>query len=303
MSTSALTLECNIERVGTLSTLLGESPVWDAVHQRLWCVDSRAGQLWNINPRDGHAVCHTLEPPLGSLALNDDGRLVLAMRDSIALYAPNSGDLRVLARLEVQHPHWRLNDGKAMPDGSFVVGSMHVFRSEGEPPLGGIYRVDTQGQLTTIGPALGVANGPLVHPMDGRFYIADSTARRIDSFAVATDGALQDRQTLAFTTALESAPDGCCADAQGGLWTALVHAGALVRFNLAGELTHRIDLPVQHPTALCFGGPDLDQLFVTSIRDSGRLRSEGPLDGALLRLQGTGFSGLSQPCCRIQALC
>lgn len=305
MSTSPLTLECTVERVGTLCTLLGESPVWDAVHQRLWCVDSRAGQVWHIDPQGGHAVCHSVchsvEPPLGSLALNDDGRLVLAMRDAVALYAPDRGDLQVLARLEVPHPHWRLNDGKALPDGSFVVGSMHVFRAEGEPPLGGIYRIDTEGRLTTIGPALGVANGPLVHPQDGRFYIADSTARRIDSLAMAADGQLHDRRTLASTEALGSAPDGCCADAQGGLWTALVHAGALVRFNLAGEVTHRIDLPLQHPTALCFGGEGLDELFVTSIRDSGRLRSEGPLDGALLRVRGSGFSGLSQPECRIRA--
>lgn len=300
MSTSPLTLECIVERVGTLCTLLGESPVWDAVHQRLWCVDSRAGQVWDIEPLDGHAVCHPVEPPLGSLALNDDGRMVLALRDSIVLYEPQRGDLQVLARLPLQHPHWRLNDGKALPDGSFVVGSMHVFRAEGEPPLGGIYRVDTEGRLTTIGPALGVANGPLVHPRDGRFYIADSTARRIDSFAMAPDGRLHDRQTLASTQALGSAPDGCCADAQGGLWTALVHAGALVRLGLTGEVTHRIDLPLQHPTALCFGGPDLDQLFVTSIRDSGRLRSDGPLDGALLRLRGTGFSGLNPSLCKIR---
>lgn len=299
MTAKPLLLDCSIERVGHVTTLLGECPVWDEQQQRLWYLDSRAGHVLDVDPQDGHACRHEVPPPVGSLALNDDGRLVLALRDSLVLYEPTSGKLQVLALLDAPQPHWRLNDGTALPDGSFVVGSMHVLRAEGESPQGGIYRLDTLGCLTTIGPALGVANGPLVHPRDGRFYIADSAARRIDSFAIGPDGQLQDRRLMVSTEDLNSAPDGCCVDRDGGLWTALVHAGALVRFDAAGVLTHRIDLPVQHPTALCFGGPALDRLYVTSIRDSGRLRSEGPLDGALLCVRGTGFSGVSRPRCRI----
>ena len=76
-----------------------------------------------------------------------------------------------------------------------------------------------------------------------------------------------------------------------------MRAGALARFNEAGQLTHRIDLPVAHPSALCFGGDDLNELYVTSIRDSGRLSADGPLDGAVIKLSGLGFRGLPRHMC------
>ena len=51
-------------------------------------------------------------------------------------------------------------------------------------------------------------------------------------------------------------------------------------------------LPLAHPSALCFGGPDLADLYVTSIADSGRLSASGPLDGAILRISHLGYRGL-----------
>jgi hypothetical protein len=40
-------------------------------------------------------------------------------------------------------------------------------------------------------------------------------------------------------------------------------------------------------------------LFVTTIRDSGRLSASGPLDGAVLKLTGLGFRGSARPLCRM----
>jgi hypothetical protein len=81
------------------------------------------------------------------------------------------------------------------------------------------------------------------------------------------------------------------------LW--MLHCRALARFDPAGQLTHRIELPVVHPSALCFGGSGLADVFVTSISDSGRLNSQGPLDGGVLKLTGLGFRCLAPHTCRI----
>jgi sugar lactone lactonase YvrE len=37
-----------------------------------------------------------------------------------------------------------------------------------------------------------------------------------------------------------------------------------VRFSPAGELLQTVELPVQRPTMIAFGGPDLQTAFVTS---------------------------------------
>ena len=44
-----------------------------------------------------------------------------------------------------------------------------------------------------------------------------------------------------------------------------------------------------------FGGPDLDILFVPSIRDSGNVRGDRPIDGALFAVHELGVTGLPEP--------
>lgn len=289
-----------IQRLGDLTTALGECPVWHG--QQLWLMDCREGLILAMNPDTGAvAARHEVPPPLGSFAFNgsDGDCIVLALKEEIAALDLRSGQLRTLARIEVSHPHVRLNDGISLADGSFVVGTMHVLREPEEAPLGGLYRLDTRLNLHKLDDGLGITNGPCVNPVNARLHVADSTARVIYSYAIAPDGTLADRRPFVGTAAHDSGPDGCAFDSEGGLWTALVRVGALARFDMQGRLTHRIDLPVAHPSALCFGGPEMADLFVTSIRDSGRLSASGPLDGAVLKLTGLGFRGAARPLCRM----
>lgn len=287
-----------IERLGHLKTDLGECPVWHA--QQLWLLDCRRGVLYALDPDSGDITArHEVPAPLGSFAFNHDGQVVLALKDAVVALDLGTGRCRPLASLDTTHPHLRLNDGTAMPDGSFVVGTMHVFRADDEPPLGGLYRLGTDLSFTRVDAGFGITNGPAVSPLNGRLHVADSAVRTIYSYALAPDGALSDKQVFVQTDLQGSAPDGCCFDQEGGLWTALVRAGALARYDAGGRLTHRIELPLVHPAALCFGGPDMGDLFVTSISDSGRLSASGPMDGAVLKITGLGFQGMARPLCRL----
>ncbi|VTU30830.1 L-arabinolactonase [Variovorax sp. SRS16] len=289
-----------IQRLGDLKTALGECPVWHG--QQLWLMDCRLGLILALNPGTGAVTArHEVPPPLGSFAFNgDDGDcIVLSLKEEIAALNLRNGQLRTLARIEASHPHLRLNDGISLADGSFVVGTMHVFREPGEAPLGGLYRLDTRLHLHKLDDGLGITNGPCVNPVSGRLHVADSAARVIYSYEIAADATLADKQVFVRTDDQDSGPDGCCFDDEGGLWTALVRTGALARFDMQGRLTHKIDLPVAHPSALCFGGPEMADLFVTTISDSGRLSASGPLDGAVLKLTGSGFRGAARPVCRM----
>lgn len=287
-----------IQRLGDLKTALGECPVWHG--RQLWLMDCRAGLILALDPDTGAVTArHEVPPPLGSFAFNGDDCIVLALKEEIAALDLRTGQLRSLARIEASHPDLRLNDGVSLADGSFVFGTMHVFRARDEPPLGGLYRLDTALKLHKLDEGLGIANGPCVNPVNGRLHVADSIARVIYSYAIAADGTLADKRVFVRTDAHDSGPDGCCFDSEGGLWTALVRVGALARFDMQGRLTHKVDLPVTHPSALCFGGPEMSELFVTTISDSGRLRGSGPLDGAVLKLTGLGFGGAARPDCRM----
>lgn len=292
--------QMDIQPLGDLRTALGECPLWHG--QQLWLLDCRAGLVHALDPDTGAVRArHAAPAPLGSFAFNGDGgdAIVLALKEEIAALDLRSGQLRTLARIEASSPNLRLNDGISLADGSFVVGTMHVFRAPDEPPLGGLYRLDTGLKLHKLDDGYGITNGPCVNPVNGRLHVADSAARVIHSYALAVDGTLADKQLFVGTDVHDSGPDGCTFDSEGGLWTALVRKGALARFDLAGRLTHEIGLPVAYPSALCFGGPGMADLFVTSIRDSGRLSASGPRDGAVLKVTGLGFRGAARPVCRM----
>lgn len=289
----------DIQAFGTLHTRLGECPVWDAARQWLWLIDSRAGLLVALDAQGEEQQRLELPAPLGSIALNHDGRMVVALRESVVLLDPASGRLQTLGRLEEQHPQLRLNDGAALADGSFCVGTMHTLRAPGEAPLGGLYLIDTAGRMERVDQGYGVVNGPVQHPVDGRVFVSDSAARRIHVYSAPGDAPWR-RTLFADTQALGSAPDGACFDDAGGLWSVMVHTGEIVRFDAQGRPGQRQRLPLAHPSSLCFGGPDLDELYVTSISDSGRLSAGGPLDGRVLRVRGLGRRGAPRPQCRIQ---
>lgn len=280
---------------------LGECPLWDAETSSLWWLDCRAGNIHQTDTRTGRHYQFEVPAPAGSMAFNSDGRLVLALKEEVVLFDPTSGRCQFLGRIDEQLPHLRLNDGAALPDGRFLVGTMHTFRLQGEAPLGGLYVVETNGLMHRVDRGLGVVNGPVTHPLTGALYVADSEARHIYAYS-GTDQDRWQRRLFVDTQALDSSPDGCCFDAQGGLWTALVRKGQLARFDEAGQLTHLVPVPLMHPSALCFGGDDLRDIYVTSISDSGRLLADGPLDGQVLCLRGLGFQGAIRPRCRIQTV-
>ncbi len=59
-------------------------------------------------------------------------------------------------------------------------------------------------------------------------------------------------------------PDGAAVDAEGCYWSALWDGWRIVRFSPAGELIQTVEMPVQRPTTIAFGGADLQTAFVTS---------------------------------------
>jgi len=72
-------------------------------------------------------------------------------------------------------------------------------------------------------------------------------------------------------------PDGAAVDADGCVWSAHWGAGCIVRYTPEGRIDRTLRVPTCQPSCVCFAGPDLDVLCVTSAReglDAGTLRAE-----------------------------
>lgn len=265
--------------------------MWDWRDQSLYWIDTKARQVHAL--RQGVHSRWDVPSEIGSMALTRRGRLVLSLEDGFHLMYPVTGTMRRLA--EVIHPStpMRLNDGRCDRQGRFVAGSMVVGRHE---PAGAYYQLNRLGQATALFSGVALANGTCFSP-DGRaLYYADSLAMEISVAEYdPLTGAVGARRCLIDTRALGSAPDGATVDAEGRLWVALVQAGQLACLSPQGELLRTIDVPTPFPTCPCFGGPDLDVLYLTSIRDSGNLmKSEHPNAGALVAIHNLGVKGLPE---------
>jgi L-arabinonolactonase len=290
-------METSIRRVGNSKDLLGESPCWDAALGAIWRVDCLAGVLrqTTVEPDIGAEEVHELPAPVGSIALCARGGIVVALKDSFARYDPAARQLHTIARIDIDHPDVRLNDGKCDPWGQFIAGTLQVHRVAGEPAIGGLYRLAPDGQLEVLERGNGLTNGPCFSP-DGRtLYVADSSigVRTVWAYDYAPDGPLARRRVFAQTEALAAGPDGAAVDAEGFLWIALPRIGQLGRFAPDGTLERRLQMPATHPTSLCFGGPALDRLYVTSISRSTNLAGPLPGDGGLWEVRGLPARGIA----------
>lgn len=81
-------------------------------------------------------------------------------------------------------------------------------------------------------------------------------------------------------------PDGAALDIEGCYWTVMYEGRRLLRFSPEGELLQEVLLPVPFPTMVCFGGPDMKTLFITTA--SQKMSDEDlqryPLSGYILTL-------------------
>jgi L-arabinonolactonase len=77
---------------------------------------------------------------------------------------------------------------------------------------------------------------------------------------------------------------------------ALVQSGKIARFDIEGLVDRVIECPVDMPSCIAFGGPDMSTLFVTSIKDSGsgRAISRHPAGGHLFAIEGLGVTGIPE---------
>ncbi|WP_423460330.1 SMP-30/gluconolactonase/LRE family protein [Ottowia sp. VDI28] len=279
------------EIIGTTRDRLGECPLWDTRDQSLYWIDSKARLVRRL--RDGEYREWATPSDVGSIALTQRGRLVLSVEDGFHLLDLDSGATRRLAEIRHKGPSMRMNDGRTDRQGRFVAGSMVMGRHDTD---GAYYRLDTNGSATQLFDGIALANATCFSP-DGRtLYHADSFSDTISAvdYDPAT-GAAGPRRALFNTRPHGSAPDGTTVDADGNLWVALVQASKIGCFKPDGTLLQLLDVPAPFPTCPCFGGKNLDVLYVTSISNSGNLmRSEHPDAGAIFAFHGLGVRGLPE---------
>jgi sugar lactone lactonase YvrE len=254
---------------------LGEGPVWDVAGQALVWVDIDRGLVHRRSP--GRAdVSVDVGQPVGCAVPRAGGGLALAVRDGFALMNPGASEARLVAPVERERPHTRMNDGACDCRGRFWAGTMSL---TGDTRTAALYRLDPDLRLTRVLPGVSVSNGIGWAPDGSVLYHVDSPRHRIDLYDFdPDDGAVAGRRAVIPIAAELGTPDGLTVDAEGGIWVALWGGSAVQRYSPEGVLEARIELPVANVTSCCFGDRDLGTLYVTT---AARGAAHEPLAGAV----------------------
>lgn len=283
---------------------LGEGPVWDAEGERLHWLDNTAGELWSCREDGGDVRVDYLPTYAGCMAIRRAGGAILALASGFAFYDfgterfshvldPNRGD-----------PGTRINDGKVDRRGRLVAGGMswdHDLHDVNRtlPPVrnSALFRLDPDLSCHRLDAGIACSNGPCWSPDDRTLYFADSFERTLYAYDYCPEtGAATGRRVFATAHDVAGTFDGATVDAEGGVWSAIVFGGKVVRYRPDGSVDRVVRMPVRNVTSVMFGGRDLDVLYVTSMgRPFRGLPQREPHAGCVFAVHGLGVRGLPEP--------
>lgn len=271
-------------RIGDFTLTWGESLRWDDRRQRLWFVDCATQTLHWLE--GGEPPLHTMQLdslPTG-VALTEGDELLVCLDDGLHVVNAEAGTSTLLDSYP-EGMHGRANDADADGAGHLVCGTLNM-----GPAPGAYWWYSADQGWRLLDDDISNANGPVVLDVDGAttLVFGDTPAAKV--YAYPYDGAagtVGDRRVLSDHGALGGSPDGATGDGDGGVWSCVLGAGKLARLTGSG-LDRTVDVPVTYPSDVCFGGPELDRLFVVSINLDLGSGDPGAQGGQLLALDGVG---------------
>ena len=248
-----------VEHLLSISNKLGEGPLWHASEQILYWVDIEGEKFHRYITNTDKLETFQVGQPIGCLAFRVNGGLVLGLRDGLAYWDWDTQSIEIIADPEPDRAGARFNDGRVDSRGRFWAGTL------GEDNQSKLYRLDPNGNLQIMETGITISNGLDWSPDDRIMYYTDSHLRIIYAYDFDPEnGEIENRREFVRVPSTEGLPDGLTVDSEGFVWSAQWDGWRVVRYDPEGKTERVFPLPVQRPTSCAFGGPDLDQLFITS---------------------------------------
>lgn len=163
--------------------------------------------------------------------------------------------------------------------------------SDDKKPIGTVHYVDNEGKTHLVAEGLAFPNGIVITPDRKRLFVAESKKNRIVEYFVKSPGVVGRMRVFAELPEkkgeqIDNQPDGMCLDSEGNLYIAHYGMKQVQVYSPKGELLRRYPGGNLTTSNVGFGGPKMNQLFVTGGLD----KESGP--GGLFRIDLEGVKGL-----------
>jgi len=191
---------------------------------------------------------------IGGIVPHADGGWVLSGKSIVHLGADGAQ-----RELFAEADACGFNDLGSTPAGDLLAGELRYRPLAGEAPRAGrLLLLAAGGGVRVLSERVIWPNGIGVAPDGHTVYLSDYANRHV----LVTD--LDGVQTREFARMPEGSADGLAVDAEGGVWVALGEGGALARFHADGTLDEVTAVPARFVSSLCFGGPDMREVLITT---------------------------------------
>lgn len=286
----------DVELVYDSKNTLGEGPMWSVKEQALYWVDIPNHAFHRYDPATGAHEQYDVGQMIGTVVLRQSGGFVLALHEGLYFWDKASG-LQQIASPEPDLPDNRFNDGAVDRQGRLWAGTMGM---NSPVPTGALYRLDTDHSLHKMENGIKTSNGIGWSPDNKIMYYCDTGPRTIWQYDFdAATGAIENRRPFTIVPEVEGegAPDGLTVDSEGFIWSARWGGWKICRYDPAGKIERELKVPAARVTSVVFGGPNLDELYITCARigfDEAELERTQPHAGSIFRAH-PGVKGLPEP--------
>lgn len=280
-----------IELVVDEGSKLGEGALWHAQSQKLLWIEIEGGVVHSFDPATGKDRAVPAGQKVGTVVPRASGGLMLAVATGFASFDMDSGKLEIVADPESKTTGNRFNDGKCDPAGRFWAGTI------GKKGSGSLYCLAPDFKVSRKVEGVSTSNG-IVWSLDARtMYFIDTAASNVVAYDYDRNSGDISNKKVAIDIDSKKLgwPDGMTIDSEGMLWIAHWEGAAVRRWDpLTGKLLHSVDIPANKVTSCAFGGPALDDLYVTTANyDPGpEEKAKFPKAGGLFRFK-PGVKGIT----------
>jgi gluconolactonase len=146
-------------------------------------------------------------------------------------------------------------------------GNVYVTAPEGTEKPSRLYLIRPNGEKTVVDLGLKFANGIALTPDQTQLYVTESATHWVWIYTIQPDGTLANKQHFGWLHVPDNQdnawPDGLRCDREGRVYVA-TRLGIQV-LDQMGRVNAILPLPSGQPSNCCFGGPDFNILYVSSV--------------------------------------
>ena len=266
-----------------INSLLGEGTLWVSDLNSIFFVDIKKKKIFWLNTKLNKKKIITINKEIGFLSHIKNNVFILGLKSELRICNLKNLKTYKSIKIESKIKNNRINDGIIDQNGRLWFNTMDNLEKKAN---GSLYCLDNNFKLHRVIKNCFIGNGPaFINKFN--FFHTDSRQKTIYKIRISKKlKIIKKTKFIKFNKGIDS-PDGMAIDINNNLWVCHYRGGKISVYNLKAEKIFQIKIPVKNVTKCSFGGPRMNELFISTAR-KGMDKNEIdklPLSGSLFKIK------------------